>query len=75
MTAFEKAGLRIIFSFQRSPNPLNPSLIAITLTATNSNSSPMTDFVFQCAVPKVCTTLCAIHLFPLMGNRMFATYI
>ena len=53
MTAFEKNGLKVVFTFQRTPNPMDPSLIAITLNATNSTPSPMTEFVFQCAVPKV----------------------
>ena len=51
ITAFEKNGLKVDFNFERSPS--NPAVTAITLTATNSTSSPMTDFIFQAAVPKV----------------------
>ena len=51
MTAFEKNGLRIEFAFERSQ--AQASVINITLSATNSNSQPLNDFVFQAAVPKV----------------------
>ena len=51
LTAFEKSGLKIEFSFERVTN--QPSLVNITMTATNSNPAPLTDFVFQAAVPKV----------------------
>ena len=58
MTAFEKNGLRVVFTFQRSLDPTTPAMVAIILNATNSTPSPMTDFVFQCAVPKVCQWWC-----------------
>lgn len=51
IVAFEKNGLKIVFNFERDPN--TPSTIKITLNAINSRSSPMTDFLFQAAVPKV----------------------
>ena len=51
MTAFEKNGLKIEFSFERAPN--QASVVNITLSATNSNPQPLNDFVFQAAVPKV----------------------
>ena len=51
MTAFEKNGLKIEFAFGRSQ--AQASVINITLSATNSNSQPLNDFVFQAAVPKV----------------------
>ena len=51
ITAFEKAGLKIQFNFERSPS--NPSVTAITLSATNVTPTPMTNFLFQAAVPKV----------------------
>ena len=56
ITAFEKNGLKIIFSFER--NPSNPAVAAITLSATNSNPFPITDFLFQAAVPKVSGWVC-----------------
>lgn len=50
ITAFEKNGLKLVFSFERSPS--SPVVTAITLSATNSTALPMTDFLFQAAVPK-----------------------
>jgi len=51
ITAFAKNGLLIKFDFEKVPD--NPSnIVAISMTATNSQPSPMTDFVFQAAVPK-----------------------
>ncbi len=53
MTAFENNGLKINFAFEKVPgNPSN--VVSIMVTATNSLAFPMTDFVFQAAVPKVC---------------------
>ena len=52
ITAFEKNGLKINFSFDKvAGNPSN--VVSIMMTATNSLAFPMTDFVFQAAVPKV----------------------
>ena len=51
MTAFEKNGLKIEFTFERSQ--AQASVVNITLSATNSNPQPLNDFVFQAAVPKV----------------------
>ena len=52
LTAFDKGGLKIDFAFEKaSGNPSNVS--SIMLNAINSLSVPMTDFVFQAAVPKV----------------------
>lgn len=51
IVAFEKNSLKIVFNFERDPN--TASTIKITLNAINSWSSPMTDFLFQAAVPKV----------------------
>lgn len=52
MTAFAKNGLLVKFDFEKVPD--NPSnIVAISMTATNSQPSPMTEFVFQAAVPKV----------------------
>ena len=53
ITAFENNGLKINFGFEKVPgNPSN--VVSIMMTATNSLALPMTDFVFQAAVPKVC---------------------
>ena len=54
ITAFESNGLKIEFAFEKVPgNPSN--VVSIMVTATNSLTFPMTDFVFQAAVPKVWT--------------------
>ena len=51
ITAFEKGPLRITFAFERSA--VSPTMTIITLTAANLTAdSPITDFVFQAAVPK-----------------------
>ena len=50
--AFDKNGLKMIFSFVR-PDPTNPTIVAITLKALNANTSPIYDFIFQAAIPKV----------------------
>ncbi|XP_043914654.1 AP-1 complex subunit gamma-1-like [Protopterus annectens] len=47
LIAFNKNGLMIEFSFQRAD-----SLLSITMRASNSTGSDMTDFVFQAAIPK-----------------------
>lgn len=51
MTAYNKNGLKIDFTFERA-NP-NPNIAVITIHASNSTEADMTDFVFQAAVPKV----------------------
>lgn len=51
LTAFEKNGLKLVFSLERLPESNNT--VSIHLTATNSTLSNMTDFLFQAAVPKV----------------------
>ncbi|KTF81410.1 hypothetical protein cypCar_00028879 [Cyprinus carpio] len=50
MTAYNKNGLKIEFTFERS-NP-SPNIAVITIHATNSTEADMTEFVFQAAVPK-----------------------
>nr|XP_017212306.1 AP-1 complex subunit gamma-1 isoform X2 [Danio rerio] len=50
MTAYNKNGLKIEFTFERS-NP-NPNIAVITIHATNTTEVDMTEFVFQAAVPK-----------------------
>ncbi|CAH3029280.1 unnamed protein product, partial [Porites evermanni] len=48
ITAFESNGLKIDFAFEKVPG--NPSdVVSIMVTATNSLTFPMTDFVFQAA--------------------------
>ena len=62
ITAFAKNGLLIKFDFEKVPD--NPSnIVAISMTATNSQPSPMTDFVFQAAVPKVPHVICFYKAF------------
>lgn len=48
ITAYNKNGLSLEFSFQREQG----SLLTITLQARNSTASDMTEFIFQAAVPK-----------------------
>ncbi|KAG8199557.1 hypothetical protein JTE90_009398 [Oedothorax gibbosus] len=51
ITVFDKGGLKIIFNFDK---PLDdPEMIVINLYASNYSSEPMSDFLFQAAVPKV----------------------
>uniref|UniRef100_A0A672NJB5 AP-1 complex subunit gamma n=1 Tax=Sinocyclocheilus grahami TaxID=75366 RepID=A0A672NJB5_SINGR len=50
MTAYNKNGIKIEFTFERA-NP-NPNIAVITIHATNSTEADMTEFVFQAAVPK-----------------------
>lgn len=51
ITAVEKDGLKIEFSFEKNKDPNTP--ITIHLEATNQNSSNISNFLFQAAVPKV----------------------
>ena len=48
MTVIDKNGLRVLFNFER-----HDTTLTIQLRATNSTHSPITDFVFKAAVPKV----------------------
>lgn len=50
ISAFEKNGLKLRFSFEKSLD--NPQSVIILLTATNETPNPMKDFLFQAAVPK-----------------------
>uniref|UniRef100_A0A8C9SUR3 AP-1 complex subunit gamma n=1 Tax=Scleropages formosus TaxID=113540 RepID=A0A8C9SUR3_SCLFO len=50
MTAYNKNGLKIDFTFERSNT--NPNIAIITIHAANSTEAEMTNFVFQAAVPK-----------------------
>lgn len=51
MTAYNKNGLKIDCTFERSNQ--NPNIAVITIHASNLTEAEMTEFVFQAAVPKV----------------------
>lgn len=48
---FDKSGLKITFSLEQQLD--TPELLVINMLAVNSGSVPMTEFLFQAAVPKV----------------------
>ncbi|KAK9838207.1 hypothetical protein WJX84_012119, partial [Apatococcus fuscideae] len=50
LTAFEKDGLQVVFTFK--PQLSQPGLTDITATYTNAGSEPVSDFSLQAAVPK-----------------------
>ncbi|KAK4011493.1 AP-1 complex subunit gamma-1 isoform X2 [Daphnia magna] len=50
VTAYDKNGLKVDFSFDRPVD--NPNLVIVTLTASSSYGSTLCDFLFQAAVPK-----------------------
>lgn len=52
ITAYQKNGIKIDFAFEKSLKDSNTLLI--NLEAWNQNSTQITDFLFQAAVPKVC---------------------
>jgi len=52
ITAFEKNGLNINFSFSDAGSQGVGSFL-VTMNATNSQATPMESFLFQSAVPKV----------------------
>ncbi|KAG1648991.1 AP-1 complex subunit gamma-1 [Nymphon striatum] len=62
ITAFEKNGLKITFSFSKSTE--NTDMVIITLVASNSTSHDMSNFLFQAAVPKTFK----LQLQPSSGN-------
>ena len=51
MVVFDKAGLKIAFKLERSID--NADLLMINMSAQNLGSTPLTEFLFQAAVPKV----------------------
>jgi AP-1 complex subunit gamma-1 len=51
ITAYEKNGLKIVFALERLPE--NPNTMVITMSAMNETLDPMSEFLFQAAVPKV----------------------
>ena len=52
MTVFNKNGLTVEFTFAKVANNPN-NIVDISMSARNSQPIPMTDFLFQVAVPKV----------------------
>jgi AP-1 complex subunit gamma-1 len=50
--AFQNSALRIVFDFSKGSDPSNT---AVRATFQNGSASPLTDFVFQAAVPKYLT--------------------
>lgn len=50
ITAYEKNGLKIVFSLERLPE--NPNTTVIRMSAVNETLNPITEFLFQAAVPK-----------------------
>jgi len=62
ITAVEKNGLKIVFNFEKNQDQTAP--ITIHLEATNQNSSNISDFLFQAAVPKTFQ----LTLLPPSGN-------
>ena len=50
VVAFDKAGLKITFTFDHDPST---TVTSIAISANNSTSQNFADFVFQAAVPKV----------------------
>lgn len=51
MVVLDKSGLKITFKLERLPD--NPDLLVINMSAQNSGSTVLTDFLFQAAVPRV----------------------
>ncbi|XP_074599124.1 adaptor protein complex 1, gamma subunit [Brevipalpus obovatus] len=50
IVAFDKNGLKILYDFQKDPS--DPKNLTIHMKASNSNVHPITEFLFQAAVPK-----------------------
>lgn len=55
LKVFEREGLQLDLSFVRPPG--TPTLLLITVTATNTSGGDVTHFICQAAVPKVCRRL------------------
>lgn len=51
LVAYDKNGLKITFTLE--PYPSMPNTTAINVEARNNNPMPITEFLFQAAVPKV----------------------
>jgi hypothetical protein len=67
MTVFNKNGLTIEFAFSKVPNNPN-NIVTISMTAQNSQPMPMTDFLFQVAVPKVRAYALSRNFIPLQAS-------
>ncbi|XP_071959011.1 AP-1 complex subunit gamma-1-like isoform X2 [Antedon mediterranea] len=50
ITAYERNGIKVEFKFEKDNS--NPSVVNITLHATNTTSNLVSSFIFQAAVPK-----------------------
>lgn len=50
MLAYDKDGLKIVFTLEKMPDG---NMLNINVTASNNTLSTMTDFLFEAAVPKV----------------------
>lgn len=57
LTAFDKDGLKIIFSLDKLPES---NSLSINVTATNNTMKNITEYLFQAAVPKVISQ-CKFH--------------
>nr|CAB3222085.1 AP-1 complex subunit gamma-1 [Phallusia mammillata] len=64
VTAFDKAGLKVLFTFNREA----PTVLSVELTATNSTMNDFGDFIFQAAVPKSFQ----LQMMPPSGNSLGA---
>ncbi|KAH1000137.1 hypothetical protein HUJ04_000064 [Dendroctonus ponderosae] len=50
LTAFEKDGLKVLFSFE---GPRDGNMVPISVTASNQSGATLSEFLFQAAVPKI----------------------
>ena len=60
MVVLDKAGLKITFRLERPPDIAD--LLIINMSAQNSGSAILTDFLFQAAVPKVVINFCVVFV-------------
>lgn len=63
ITAFEQAGLKVVFSLEKVPDS---NTLTINVTATNNTLSNMSDFLFQAAVPKVCIYCFTLEIYSIV---------
>jgi hypothetical protein len=64
MQVYDKGGLAISFMLEKIPGA--PTKTKITSSFVNSSPTPMTDLLFQCAVPKYIT----LQMSPASGNMV-----
>lgn len=62
MVAFDKNGMKIVFTLK--PFPETPNTTTINIEARNNTSVPISEFLFQVAVPKVRVSQFTKILFP-----------